>query len=1106
MPPVRCLVAAVLLVGGTYAALAQSGEPIDIKTGITDLLASPTGTVGYRYFDGREQVLGYKWQGFDEASGVYFVPEAGDDGRPQVFMHCPWRGGAGVATFDVALRLPSVPRIRLAFDIALRATARGSDGVTYRVLADGEELFAEHCTAREWETHEVDLSPYAGKLVTLRLEVGPGPAQNTTDDWSLWSNVRLLAGTGEQIAQALAKQREEREAERRRMLEQAAAEAALDLAGATTHRSTSVRPSVLGQCANSVRREKGVFVFACHATDEAITYRFDPAAGLAGGLTVEVDGKALAPTPFLGGPLVCFGDQALQLGSRALATELVSAEATPEGARLRYGFAERKGKGRAVLELVLSAHGKSLTIEAKRLEGTFGGFAWRLEGVREVASPFAPAAVGWAPGNGPYVSVVTDWTTTSATVTSGSGTVYTPLTDGRRNDLYDVFHLTVSRHFPEVLPNIPNPPSPFLDELSRRVVLDMWDGTFANHEQWLRDMARYGVDSFLIINHVWQRDGYDHSYPNTMPANAALGGEEDLNRLARTAMSLGHRFNVHENYYDYYPNAEAFREADCALDPQGNEIPGWDNGQVRAVILKPSKLMDYAREFSPQIRERYGCNSAYHDIMPTWNVDYDARVPNAGMIRVTRDTSRQLFEFDRKLYGGPVVCEAVHAEQSGDYDGGCNHGIDTYRTPVAVAYEVLKVHPVMSNHGFGYYERWLPWGYGPGWNTYLMTERERDKYRATQIAFGRTGFIGQQLMQSPHAVVKEYYLMQAFGRAYTGQLARRIRYATKEGAWLDVGAAAVLGELGRLEVEYEGGQRVWVNLSGEPWRIGGRTLPPSSAATEGPRAKAATALVDGQIADFAAYEGTLYADARSDTYLPPEPPKPIRPSVALLKWVGQDQFDLQMQWDVQRMPERDFTVFAHFVDPSRGGITFQTDHAPPKPTSTWQPGETVQDEVVRMTIPESAEAQAYDIMTGLYDANGRAALVYGATGMRVGRLAIQRENGRIVGVQLEAAPPAAAERLSDPEPYRQGLNATRKVLDFGEVATNGAVIIRRTPAGRELIAVPLGAEFEVGLAGERLTVTSIGEDGKALPAPGMQRREGKSWFRTAREAVRYEIR
>jgi len=702
--------------------------------------------------------------------------------------------------------------------------------------------------------------------------------------------------------------------------------------------------------------------------------------------------------------------------------------------------------------------------------------------------------------------VVTDWTTTSATVASGSGTVYTPLTDGRRNDLRDVFYLTVSQHYPEILPNIRNPPSPFLGELSRRVVLDMWDGSFADHEQWLENTARYRIDSFLIVNHVWQRDGYDHSYPNTMPANAALGGEEGLKRLARTAMSLGHRFNVHENYYDYYPNAEAFRAADCALDPQGNRIPGWDNGQVRAVILKPSRLMEYAREFSPQIKERYGCNSAYHDIMPTWNVDYDARVPDAGMIRATRDYSRQLFDFDRKLYGGPAVCEAVHAEQSGDYDGGCNHGVDTYRTSVAVAYEVLKVHPVMSNHGFGYYERWLPWGYGPGWNTYVMTERERDKYRATQIAFGRTGFIGQQLMQSPHAVVKEYYLMQAFGRAYTGQLARRIRYATKEGAWLDAGTAAVLGELGRLEVEYEGGQRVWVNLSDEPWRIGGRTLPPSSAATEGPRATAATALIGGQIADFAAYEGTLYADARSDTYLPPEPPKPIRPSVALLKWVGQNQFDLQMQWDVQRVPEHDFTVFVHFVDPSRGGITFQTDHAPPKPASAWEPGEVVKDQVVRVTIPETAEAQAYDIMTGLYDASGRAPLVFGATAMRVGRLTIQRDNGGIMGVQLEPVPPLAAERLSDPEPYRQGLNAAGKTLDFGDVATNGAVIIRRTLAGRDLIPVPLGEEFAVGLAGERLRVTPIGEDGRALPALNLDKREGKSWFRTIRQAVRYEIR
>ena len=1103
----RMMLAVAVAVGWSSGAIGQpQPQPIDVKVGLTDLLAEPTGTVGYQHFDGPEHFLGYKWQGFDEPSGVYFVPETGDDGRAQVFMHCPWRGGTGVSFFDMRLKLPEVTRIRLAIDIALRATAQGSDGVTYRVLAGGKELFNEFTNARQWEAHEVDLSAYAGKTITLRLEVGPGPKRNTTDDWSLWGKAQIVAGTEEQIAQAVAQQKAEKEAERRRLLERAAVEANVSLAPATSHRSRSVRPSLVGPCRNSVRKEGDELVFTCRGAEETIVYRLDPAKGLPQGLGVEVDGKRLEPTPFVGWPIVCFGERRLSPGAAGLAVEVVSREVTEKEATLRYRFTDQPSGGRAVLEVKLSAEGKSLVVAVKAVEGTFGGIAWRLQGAQQAPTPFVPATIGRVTRGESYVSVVTDWRTTNATTAEGSGTVYTPLTDGRRDGLSDTFYLTVSRRYAEVLPNVPNAPSPFLEELSRRVVLDMWDGTFADHEQWLKDMARYGIDGFLIINHVWQRDGYDHSYPNTMPANAAMGGDAALKSLARTAMALGHRFSVHENYYDYYPNAEAFREADCALDPQGQKIPGWDNGQVRAVILKPSKLMDYAREFSPQIRERYGCNADYHDIMPTWNVDYDVRAPGAGMIRATRAYSRELFAFDRTLYGGPVVCEAVHAEQSGDYDGGCNHGIDTYRTPVAVGFEVLKVHPVMSNHGFGYYERWLPWGYGPGWNTYVMTERERDKYRATQIAFGRTGFIGQQLMKSPHAVVKEYYLMEAFARAYTGKLAQRIRYSTKEGTWVDAGTAALLGELSRLEVEYEGGQRVWVNLSADPWTMGGRTLPAHSAATEGPRARAFTALVDGQIADFAAYEATVYADARTDTYVPPQPPKPIKPSVAQLRWVGEGQLDLQLQWDVERQPERDYAAFMHFVDPTRGGIAFQSDHAPPKPASTWQPGEVVQDHVVRVTIPETAEGDAYDILTGLYTPDGRAALVAGTTSMRVGRLVLQRENGKIMGARFEPAPPLPSEALGDPGPYREGMNAAQKVLDFGEVATNGAVIIRRREAGRELIPVPIGAEFEIGLKGERLAVTPIGEDGKALPSLKTETRQGKTWFRTSPGAVRYEIR
>ncbi len=709
----------------------------------------------------------------------------------------------------------------------------------------------------------------------------------------------------------------------------------------------------------------------------------------------------------------------------------------------------------------------------------------------------------WRP-EGVYVSTVADLMRSEASgVSSSGGATYRPRTDGRRNAMHDVFYLTVSSRYEETLSNLTNPPSPFLDDLSRRVVLDAWGGRFHDDVVWLEGMARYGVDSFLMLKHVWQRDGYDRSYPDTMPANATLGGDAGLRELCQTAQRLGHRFCVHENYYDYYPNAEDFRRADCALTPKGKPIPGWDRGPVKAVTLKPSKLMDYARRFSAEIRRRYHCDAAYHDIMPTWRVDFDAAVPDSGKIRVTHQYTRELADYDRQLFGGPVVFEAADPTCAGLYDGGCNRGLDTYRTPTAVAYELLKVHPRMSNHGFGYYERWLPWGYGPGWNRYVMTDRELDKYRAYQIAFGRTGFIGQQLMRHPHGVVREYYLMQAFGRAYTGRRAERIRYRM-DGQWVDAGTAARYGELAVVHVEYEGGQEVYVNLSDRPLDVAGHRLPPDGSLTLGPRAEAWTAVRDGQIADFSRFDDVVYADARSHVWQPSAGLAPILPKVSKFRHLEGGQFELTVAWDVGRKLDRNYTIFWHFLGGPAGQIAFQADHPPVRPTTTWKPGETIVDGPQRLRVKDDAKVTSYTIAVGLYGPGKRPLLAGGADSLKIGRLVVRREGAQATGVRYDPTPPELPPG-SDPAAYLKDSNVSRRLVDFGPLATDSAVVVRHVGSGWELVPVPLGEVARVGLRGEITRVEPVDASGHRLAALPLQRRAGKTWFTAGAKAVKFLI-
>lgn len=1091
---------ACLLLLFTVTLQAQAALPMPVSIGVTDLLIDGHPTVGYQ-FDGKAPVsLGYDWNGYSAESGVYFTPEDTLAPGGQVFMHCPWVGGAGIAFADYAVKLPQTGRVRLQFEIALRSGAQKSDGVTYRVRMKDQVVFEQHCAWKAFRPFEVDLSPFAGTQTVLRLEVDPGPARNTSDDWSLWRSVRLLCGDEAQIAAAKA------EADALLMKARAADLTVgeklgrTSLVALTSHEVAGVRPSTLSPVSTSVRKEGDAYLFTCRG-DETVEYRFVPAEGLVSGLSAAVNGKVLSPAPFQGGPRVHLDGVDFPLPSPTLTTQLVGTQLDGDKVTCRYRYTNPKTGSTARLRATLWAEGKSVGLELSGEPDRFSGFAAQPAGGRPITATFA-AGPPIRRADGYYASVVVDRLRTDASgVASGAVTSYRPLTNGKRNALHDVLFLTLSSRFEETLSNSPFKASPFLEDLAHRVVLDGWGGNFADNEQWLKDMSLYGIDRFLMIKHVWQRDGYDHTYPDTMPANASMGGDEALRSLSLTAQELGHEFCVHENYYDYYPNAESFKEADRLLNSEGKPVDGWDNGQVRAVILKPSKLMDYVREFTPQIKQRYGCNAAYHDIMPTWHVDFDAKAPGAGMIRYTHEQTQALCDYDRAIFGGPVVFEAADPMMAGTYDGGCNHGVDTYLSPTAVAYEVLKVHPRQSNHGFGYYERWLPWGYSmPVWGSYVMTDRELDKYRAFTIAFGRTGFIGQQLMKHAHGVVREYHLMQAFGRAYTGQLANRIRYEVG-GKMVDAATAARYSELSRINVEYEGGQQVYVNLADKPWRVAGQELPSNGSFTTGPRGTAGTVLRDGQICDLAQYDKVTYCDARSQQWLPPTALPSIEPSVASFKALGGKEFELTVNWKVGRALDRDYTIFWHFMDE---GIAFQSDHSLARATTSWKVGETITDGPRRLAIKDDAAVTSYGVWVGLYDKQGRAPLVRGTTSMQIGTLIVEREGAVAKSVRFE---PVASQQMpgSDPAPYLVDANTAKRVLDFGKVATNGAVVLQQQAGGMEIVPVPAGTVMTVGLQGKVASVSAWNAKGEKLSAPQLTSHDGKTWFETSADAVRYQV-
>ena len=125
------------------------------------------------------------WQGhFEPQSGISYQPWGRVLGRDTLLIHSPWHVPPGKTWVDYPLALPKTSPIRVTFGIAMTPEAAmpgKSDGVTFScyLIADGttKELMRRHYDKAQWIDYDFDLTPYAGKTVTLPSASRTGPAE-----------------------------------------------------------------------------------------------------------------------------------------------------------------------------------------------------------------------------------------------------------------------------------------------------------------------------------------------------------------------------------------------------------------------------------------------------------------------------------------------------------------------------------------------------------------------------------------------------------------------------------------------------------------------------------------------------------------------------------------------------------------------------------------------------------------------------------------------------------------------------------------------------------------------------------------------------------------
>ena len=563
--------------------------------------------------------------------------------------------------------------------------------------------------------------------------------------------------------------------------------------------------------------------------------------------------------------------------------------------------------------------------------------------------------------------------------------------------------------------------------LAGRFVFDIWGGNYASGARGLARAFRYGLTDSMVIWHSWQRWGYDYRLPDIWPPDPEKGTAEEFKALSDSCRQAGALFAPHDNYIDFYPDAEGYTYDKVVFTAEGGPCRAWNNtGRgAQSYRWRPDLVKPYVKRNLKLVRAGVAPGAYFIDVWSSIGpYDFWTREGRFHGRAETRDDWAGYFTWIRDYLGGaPQVSESGHDALIGDLDGATANHCRVDAADKTGAWSVWRVkcaraervpwfdaahHDRFILHGAGYENRFLAG----------LDRREHgiysDDYTTVEVLTGRPSMASEAFGRE---VVRKYWLTHELARALALGRIETVEF--------------VAGDISHQRVHWEGGAVVTVNRGAEDWTVDGRVLPPYGFHAKAPGhdgvVEAAIEKRDGVIVEWASSPRTLYAGARPV-------PSAVRVTVEKPAWAGKREFDLKFRWEAGIPTASPLTVFVHFVD-DKEAMRFQGDHPLGISTTAWQG--TVESSV-RVRVPETCRpGEGFDLRVGLYDpTNGNRQELDGEDDgerrIRLGTMKLEGTGGRLTDVswtphRLRARP--GAERM----------NAGGKVVAFGGVATNGAV-------------------------------------------------------------------
>jgi hypothetical protein len=395
-------------------------------------------------------------------------------------------------------------------------------------------------------------------------------------------------------------------------------------------------------------------------------------------------------------------------------------------------------------------------------------------------------------------------------------------------------------------------------KLAGRFVFDLWSGRYGAAAEALEQAFRYGLTDAVVVWHGWQRWGYDYRLPDIYPPNPQFGTEEEFRRLAEVCRKHGVLFAPHDNYIDFYPDAEGFSYEKIAFLPNGQPRRAWFhmNRGAQSYRFRADRVRPFVERNLRIVKQALHPTAWFIDV---WSsiAPYDYWTWDGKFVErpATQREWGEAFAWIRDFLGdAPQISEAGHDRLIGWLDGAQANQLRvdpeargfTWRVRAADAERIPWIdaayHDRFILHGAGYQDRYAG---GLDLKTHGMYSYD---YMSTEVLSGRPAMAAQPFSRD---VVRKYWLLHDAMRALALRKIEAVEFAGDD--------------IHRQHVRWDSGAEVWVNRGASDWEAAGRVLPQYGFYVRAGKVEAAVEKRNGRVVEWSRSPEAVYEDGRRQT-------------------------------------------------------------------------------------------------------------------------------------------------------------------------------------------------------------------------------------------------